>query len=94
MRYLVSVEDSIKDILQTPLHTRVMRPEYGSRLLELMDRRVDEAWLSDAALFCSEAITRWESRVKLKSVKVNNMGKSNPTLVLSFYDYKDVEVAL
>ncbi|EAJ4185498.1 baseplate assembly protein, partial [Campylobacter coli] len=30
MSYMVSVEESIKDILITSLGSRVMRPEYGS----------------------------------------------------------------
>ncbi|EAH8490086.1 baseplate assembly protein, partial [Campylobacter jejuni] len=32
MKYLTSIEESIKDILITPLGSRVMRPEYGSLL--------------------------------------------------------------
>ncbi|EMC0603516.1 baseplate assembly protein, partial [Campylobacter jejuni] len=28
MNYMVSIEESIKDILITPLGSRVMRPEY------------------------------------------------------------------
>ncbi|EAI3737908.1 baseplate assembly protein, partial [Campylobacter jejuni] len=37
MNYMVSIEESIKDILITPLGSRVMRPEYGSLLYTLID---------------------------------------------------------
>ena len=49
MGYLTTIEESIKDILLTPLGSRVMLPEYGSRLFELIDRRVDDEFRADLA---------------------------------------------
>lgn len=68
MKYLVSIEESIKDILLTPLGSRVMLPEYGSRLFELVDRRVDDEFRSDFAYYVISAINRWEKRVRIKKV--------------------------
>lgn len=84
MKYLVSVEESIKDILLTPLGSRVMLPEYGSRLFELIDRRVDDSFRADLAYFVIDAVSRWEKRVKIDKVvlKSFNDGKFNFTLVL------------
>lgn len=84
MKYLVSVEESIKDILLTPLGSRVMLPEYGSRLFELVDRRVDDSFRADLAYFVIDAVSRWEKRVKIDKVvlKSFNDGKFNFTLVL------------
>ncbi|MGB2553928.1 GPW/gp25 family protein, partial [Campylobacter sp. MOP51] len=50
-KFLISVEDSIKDILLTPLGSRVMLPEYGSRLYELIDRKIDDEFRADLACY-------------------------------------------
>ncbi len=73
MRYLVSIENSIKDILLTPLGSRVMLPSYGSRLFELIDRRIDDDFRSDLAYFVIEAVEKWEKRVKIERVKLNSL---------------------
>ncbi|WP_297916170.1 GPW/gp25 family protein [uncultured Campylobacter sp.] len=77
MKYLVSVEDSIKDILSTPIGSRVMLPEYGSRLFELIDRRVNDEFHADLSYFVIEAVQRWEKRVQVDEVKL-----------ISFKDHK------
>ena len=41
------LRQSIIDILTTPIGTRVMRPDYGSRLFELIDRPVNAEFLVD-----------------------------------------------
>ncbi|MDY6120432.1 MAG: GPW/gp25 family protein [Campylobacter sputorum] len=73
MRFLTSIEESIKDILLTPLGSRVMLPEYGSRLFELVDRRVDDSFRADLAYFVIDAVSRWEKRVKVDKVKLNSL---------------------
>ena len=70
MKYLIDIENSIKDILLTPLGSRVMLPEYGSRLFELIDRKVDDEFRSDLACYVIEAVERWEKRVKIDEVKL------------------------
>lgn len=70
MNYLVSVEESIKDILQTPIGSRVMLPEYGSRLYELIDKRVDDEFRALLSWYVIEAVQRWEKRVNIQEVKL------------------------
>lgn len=62
--YQISIERSIARILSTPLGTRVMLPEFGSRLHELIDRVVDDEWRLDLRRFVFEALERWEKRIK------------------------------
>ena len=69
-KYLADIKESIKDILLTPLGSRVMLPEYGSRLLELIDRKVDDEFRADLACYVIEAVERWEKRVKIDEVKL------------------------
>ncbi|WP_107691871.1 GPW/gp25 family protein [Campylobacter concisus] len=70
MHYLTSIQESIRDILLTPLGSRVMLPEYGSRLFELIDRKVDDEFRADLACYVIEAVERWEKRVKIDEVRL------------------------
>ena len=70
MKHLIDIENSIKDILLTPLGSRVMLPEYGSRIYELIDRKVDDEFRADLACFVIEAVEKWEKRVKIDEVRL------------------------
>jgi phage baseplate assembly protein W len=66
---LEHLRQSIRDILTTPIGTRVMRRDYGSRLFELIDRPVNSGWVMDAYAHTAEALDRWEPRFALSEVK-------------------------
>lgn len=70
MKYLVDIENSIKDILQTPLGSRVMLPEYGSRLYELIDKKIDDEFRANLSWYVIEAVEKWEKRIKIDEVKL------------------------
>lgn len=70
MKYLVDIEESIKDILQTPLGSRVMLPEYGSRLYELIDKKIDDEFRANLSWYVIEAVEKWEKRIKIDEVKL------------------------
>lgn len=72
MKYQVSTNDSIKRILETPLGSRVMLPEFGSKLHTLVDRKMDESFKLDFYRYVAEAIEKWEKRVKLERVEIGN----------------------
>jgi hypothetical protein len=78
------LRQSVADILSTPLGSRVMRRDYGSRLFELTDRPVNAGWIADAYAYTAEALDKWEPRFRLESVvlaEVNDEGR--PVLDLS-----------
>lgn len=58
-----AVQQSIISILNTPIGSRFMLPEYGSRLHELMFEPNDEVLISMMRLFIRDAISEWEKRV-------------------------------
>ncbi|AQW85486.1 phage baseplate assembly protein W [Campylobacter pinnipediorum subsp. caledonicus] len=70
MKHLASIEESIKDILLTPLGARVMLPEYGSKIYELVDKKVDDVFRADLACYVIEAVEKWEKRVKIDEVRL------------------------
>jgi len=64
------LRQSIRDILTTPIGTRVMRRDYGSRLFELVDAPINRSTLMDIYAATAEALPRWESRFRLERVRV------------------------
>lgn len=79
---LEHIVQSIRDILTTPLGTRVMRPEYGSRLPRLIDAPINPATLVDLYAATAEAVARWETRAKLTRVRAVQVGQGRVTLAL------------
>ena len=66
--YKISIANSINRILKTPLGSRVMRPEFGSRLYELRDREFNDEFKLDATRFTYEALSKNEPRIKVERV--------------------------
>lgn len=70
---LVGVEhlrQSIIDILTTPIGSRVMRRDYGSRLYQLVDAPVNRALLVEIYSAVAEALLKWEPRFRLNRIQV------------------------
>lgn len=76
------LRQSIADILRTPLGTRVMRRDYGSRLFDLIDEPVNAVWKTECYAAVAEALDRWEPRLKLERVKVMSVSNGQVTLDL------------
>lgn len=68
--YQISIEESIKRILQTPIGSRVMLPEFGSMLHTLIDRKLDEKFKLDFYRYTAQAIKKWEKRVELERIEL------------------------
>ncbi|NBC35538.1 oxidoreductase [Novosphingobium sp. FSY-8] len=61
---------SIGDILSTPIGTRVMLRDYGSLLVELMDRPINAATAMLMRAATATAIAQWEPRITLTRVQI------------------------
>lgn len=62
---------SIADILTTPLGSRVMRREYGSQLVDLIDWPLNNATRLQAYAATAMALMRWEPRIRLSRVQLS-----------------------
>jgi phage baseplate assembly protein W len=80
---LEHVKQSIIDILTTPIGSRVMRREYGSNLFYLVDRPVNREFLQQIYAAVAEALERWEPRLSLKKVTVDEVKDGHIALSLS-----------
>jgi phage baseplate assembly protein W len=84
------LRQSIIDILTTYPGERIMRPEYGSRLRDLIDRPVNAQWLADLYFEVAYAIARWEPRVRVQRVRASlpNPGHVELDLLLRIGDHE------
>src|SRR6266576_4198802 len=76
------LKQSIVDILTTPIGTRVMRRNYGSRLFELIDHPIVPGFSQEVYAAVAEALEKWERRFKLKRVQIKEIKEGKVTLNL------------
>ena len=67
-RALISIEESIYLILCTRLGERLYRPDFGSRLSELVFSPLNTETLLQIKLYVEEALVRWEPRIILHDI--------------------------
>jgi hypothetical protein len=68
------LRQSIADILNTRIGTRVMRREYGSDVPNLVDRPANDELAVDLYVAVAEALDRWEPRLKLREASMTRQG--------------------
>ena len=61
------IRQSVRDILVTPIGSRVMRRDYGS-LLAMIDRPQSPALRLQIMAACYSAIQKWEPRISLTAI--------------------------
>lgn len=66
--YHANIEDCIRLILRTNLGERLYRPDFGSRLSELVFAPLNTQTLLLIRLYIEEALEKWEPRIELLSV--------------------------
>jgi uncharacterized protein len=60
---------SLRDLLTTPVGTRLMRRGYGSRIPDLIDAPLNGATLLRLSAAAYTAITRWEPRLQITRIQ-------------------------
>jgi phage baseplate assembly protein W len=66
-----NIEESIVIILRTDLGERVYRPNFGSRLSELVFEPMNVQTLMLIRLYVEQALEMWEPRIILKEVRAD-----------------------
>jgi len=64
------LRQSVRDILSTPVGSRVMRRDYGSRLFELVDAPMNKSTVVEIITATATALRTWEPRLKVETVRV------------------------
>lgn len=76
------LRQSIRDILGTPIGSRVMRRDYGSRLPRLIDAPMNRATLVQIYAATIEALGRWEPRIRVNRVLAADARPGRVTLTI------------
>lgn len=79
------IRASVRDILRTPIGTRVMRREYGSMLFALIDAPMDRVTVLDIIQATAGAIGRWEPRVRVQRAEIVDAKPGHLTLNLDLW---------
>ena len=79
---LEHLRQSIRDILATPIGTRVMRRDYGSRLFDLVDRPFNQATKLEFFAATAEALKKYEPRFKLTRTLIESVEAGKVSLAL------------
>jgi phage baseplate assembly protein W len=84
------IEQAIRVILSTAPGERVMRPEFGCRIHELIFAPQDAATESLVVYYVEEALAQWEPRIDVQEVDVStDPGRNGALLVEIKYRVKD-----
>ena len=84
------IEQSIHIILGTALGERVMRPEFGCRIHELVFAPNNAATEGLLIRYIEEALERWEPRIELREVEISTASQQNGMLLAEIqYVVKD-----
>lgn len=67
---IAHLKQSIRDILTTPIGSRVMRRDYGSELFNLIDAPANRATVLDIMAAIVDALRKWEPRIYPQTVRV------------------------
>ena len=63
------LRQSMRDILITPIGSRVMRRDYGSGLVDLIDQNLTPLTLAQIYAASVDALRKWEPRLRVTRVQ-------------------------
>ena len=83
------LKQSIWDILRTPLGSRVMRRDYGSRIFSMLDQPINQELVLQLQAAVAEALTTYEPRLRLSRVQVES--KNPGEIIIRIEGYQAVD---
>lgn len=86
-----SIAQSIRIILGTARGERVMRPDFGCGLQDLVFATASEATLGTAEFEVREALRRWEPRIELLAVEASLMARGNGVRIAVDYRVRSTD---
>lgn len=81
-----AINNSIRNILLTPIGSLPGRPDFGSRINNLLFEQNDAAIKDLVDDYVIEALTKWEPRITITDIRTVNDPKYN-TLYIYIYFY-------
>lgn len=81
------IQQSVLLVLGTARGERVMRPDFGSRLHELVFATINSSAKSLASLYVTEALVQWEPRIDVLRVAVRGE-REGPGVLMIEVEYR------
>jgi phage baseplate assembly protein W len=69
---IAHIRQSITDILQTPIGSRIMLRNYGSEIPNLLDRPTNQLFDVELHATIARSLARWEPRFKVTKISVDS----------------------
>ena len=79
------VRQSVRDILITPIGSRVARREYGSLIPELIDQPQNGVTRLRVMAAIYGALSRWEPRIRLNTINITDAMDGSMVVELTGY---------
>lgn len=70
IEFLDHLKQSIRDILTTPVGTRLHRRDYGSLLPSMIDRPMNASLTANMVAGIADAMAKWEPRVRVDRIDI------------------------
>ena len=88
--FSLNIEESIHLILRTKLGERLYRPDFGSRLSELVFAPMNTQTLLLIRIYVEEALEKWEPRIILNEIRTDPSPLHGRVDIGIFYTPKDI----
>lgn len=82
-KYEESIQQAIRIILSTSKGERVMRPDFGCRLHELVFAPNNASTRGLAEHYVREALLNWEPRIEVLQVEASSAGTQEEAIILT-----------
>ncbi|MFV1530517.1 MULTISPECIES: GPW/gp25 family protein [unclassified Phaeobacter] len=80
---IAHLRQSVETILTTPIGSRVMRRDFGSRLPELVDKNITQSLRMQMFAATVEALRKWEPRLEVQRVFAEPSANAHNTVSLA-----------
>jgi phage baseplate assembly protein W len=84
-----AINNAIKNILLTRKGSLPGKPEFGSRIEEVLFSQIDSVTKGILARYIKEALARWEKRIIVVDVGVEAVPEYNKVIATISYIYRD-----
>lgn len=79
---IAHLRQSVETILTTPIGSRVLRRDFGSRLPDLIDQNITPSWKMRLYAAVVDALSKWEPRLKVTRVLTEDTARNAVSLVI------------
>lgn len=84
-----AINNAIKNILFTQIGTMPGKPDFGSNIHEVLFNQLDHITADLLKNLIREAIAKWESRILITNVTVEEVPEYNKLIASIYYMYRD-----